>query len=199
MRYSQIEKNRSFWKPYKLDISRLLDSEKSKVKIDKCRTWMIIYIQKVITHRSLRHQYSIDWFECYAFISYFIQMYRQNTLAQALDFSSLRKSSNVVHAKPEGDLLLLQTQPNVALLLLAGFTLITQQIPITDAEFIEFNFEQVPKSFQQLQHEKTMNEIFNVIKARVKTIDNFCEFFNYYPVSGFVLECWVRQKAKLWV
>lgn len=41
--------------------------------------------------------------------------------------------------------------------------------------------------------------MFNVIRTRVKTLDNFCEFFNYYPVSGFVLECWVRQKAKTWL
>lgn len=64
-------------------------------------------------------------------------MYRQNYIksdsSQALDFASLRKTSNVVHAKTESDLLLLQTQPNVALLLLAGFTLITQQIAITES------------------------------------------------------------------
>jgi hypothetical protein len=67
-------------------------------------------------------------------------MYRQNYVktdqqTQAVDFSTLRKSSNVVHAKSDNEMLLLQTQPNVALLLLAGFTLVNQQITISDSEF----------------------------------------------------------------
>lgn len=131
-------------------------------------------------------------------------MYRANYAkseppAQTIEFSALRKNATQMVAKVEAEGILMQTHVNVTPVLLAGYALVMQQGHSGDPDFTDFAYEQVPKLFQQYQHEKTMNEILAILRHRVKSQEHLVEFLNYFPVAAFALECWARQKTKVWV
>jgi len=44
-----------------------------------------------------------------------------------------------------------------------------------------------------------MSEIFNILRNKIKCHELLADFLNNYPIAGFALECWARQKTKIWI